>query len=83
MVPELEVFWLYNGTLLHSNNSVVYTTSNENSVFKFIVLSLPTSVPENSGTYQCVARLTIPDSKSITRSGEITVAYIGIVPEYN
>ena len=83
MVPELEVFLLYNGTLLHLNNSVMY--SNGNSVFKHTqnVLSLSTSVPENSGTYQCVARLTIPDSKSISRSGEITVAYIGIVPEYN
>ena len=77
MVPELEVFWLHNGTLLHSNNSVVYTTSNGNSVFKHNVLSFLTSAPEDKGIYQCVARLIITDSKDITTSKEINVTYAG------
>ena len=65
MLPELRVFWLHNGTL-RSNNSIVYNATDGNTVYKLNVLSLPTSVPEDSGTYQCVARLIIPDSSNIS-----------------
>ena len=70
VLPELEVFWLHNGTLLHSNNSIVYNATDENTVYKLNVLSFPTSVPEDSGTYQCVARLIVPDSSNISVSDD-------------
>ena len=69
MLPELEVFWLHNGTL-RSSNSIVYNVTDGNTVYKLSVLRFPTSVPEDSGTYQCVASLIIPDSNNISVSDD-------------
>ena len=76
MLPELEVFWLHNGTLC-SNNSFVYNATDGNTVYKLNVLRFPTSVPEDSGTYQCVARLIIPDSNNISVSDDRNVIIRG------
>ena len=77
VLPELEIFWLHNGTL-RSNNSFVYNGTHGNTVHKLNVLRFPTSVPEDSGTYQCVARLIIPDSNNISVSDVRNVTIRGM-----
>ena len=77
MLPELEVFWLHNGTL-RSNNIIVYNATDGNTVHKLNMLRFPTSVPGDSGTYQCVARLIIPDSNYISVSDDRNVTIRGM-----
>ena len=61
VVPALEVIWLHNGT----ERQGVVTTENDDT-YVMNTLSFPTSFANDSGTYTCIAKLTIPESPDIS-----------------
>ena len=72
VLPDLQLFWLHNGTL-RSSNSITYNITIANELHKLTSLSFPTSTAADSGSYECVALLVIPDSDNITRMEESVV----------
>ena len=68
VIPALEVIWLHNGTV---HQGVVTTQNNDTYIMN--TLSFPTSVANDSGTYTCIAKLTIPESPEISLSENSTV----------
>ena len=72
VLPDLQLFWLHDGTL-RSSNSITYNMTIGNELHKLTSLSFPTSTTEDSGSYKCVALLVIPDSDNITRMEESVV----------
>ena len=78
VLPDLELYWLHNGTV-RSSNSITYNTTNDDVLYKLNVLSFPTSIPEDTGIYECVARIVIPDSDNITETEESVVLMRGII----
>ncbi len=77
VLPDLELYWLHNGTI-RSSNSITYNTTNGDILYKLNVLSFPTSTPEDTSSYECVARIVIPDSDNITETEESVVLIRGI-----
>ena len=61
VIPMLEVIWLHNGTVCQG----VVTTQNDDT-YVMNTLSFPTSFANDSGTYTCTAKLTIPESPNIS-----------------
>ena len=61
VIPALEVIWLHNGIVRQR----VVTTQNDDT-YVTNTLSFPTSIANNSGTYTCIAKLTIPESPEIS-----------------
>ena len=61
VIPALEVIWLHNGTVRHG----VVTTKNDDT-YVTNTLSFPTSFVNDSGTYTCIAKLTILVSPDIS-----------------
>ena len=61
VIPVLEVTWKHNGTVRQG----VVTTDNDDT-FVTNTLILPTSFANDSGTYSCIAKLTIPESPDIS-----------------
>ena len=60
VIPALEVIWLHNGTVrqrVTTQNDDTYVTN---------TLSFLTSFANDSGTYTCIAKLTIPESPDIS-----------------
>ena len=52
--------------------------TNGDVLYKLNVLSFPTSTAEDTGSYECVARIVIPDSDNITETEESLVLIRGI-----
>ena len=61
VITTLEVLWLHNGTVRQG----VVTTQNDDT-YVVNTLSFPTSFANDSGTYTCIAKLTIPESPEIS-----------------
>ncbi len=76
VLPDLQLYWLHNGTI-RSSNSITYNTTNGDTLYKLNVLSFPTSTPEDTGSYECVSRIVIPDSDNITETGKSVVLIRG------
>ena len=76
VLPELELLWLHNGTV-RSSNSFTYNQTSGGFFSKFNVLQFPTSVLEDSGSYECVAHIVIPDSANISETGQTNVTIRG------
>ena len=68
VVPALEVIWLHNAT----ERQGVVTTQNDDT-YVMNTLSFPTSFANDSGTYTCIAKLTIPESPDISLIENSTV----------
>ena len=68
VIPTLEVIWLHNGTA----HQGVVTTQNDNT-YVMNTLSFPKSIVNDSGTYTCIAKLTIPESPDISLSENSTI----------
>ena len=66
VIPALEVIWLHNGTerqRVTTQNDDTYVTN---------TLSFLTSFANDSGTYTCTAKLTIPESPDISSTENST-----------
>ena len=80
VIPSLNLIWLHNGTVCQG----VVTTQN-NDTYVMNTLSFPTSIDNDSGTYTCIAKLTIPESSdiSLTENSTITLRckwnYINVI----
>ena len=68
VIPNLEVIWLHNGT---ERQGVV--TYNNVDTYVINTLSFPKTFANDSGTYSCHAKLSIPDSSDISLIKNITV----------
>ena len=68
VIPTLEVIWLHNGTVLQG----VVTYNNEGT-YVINTLSFPKTFANDSGTYSCNAKLSIPESSDISLIENITV----------
>ena len=68
VIHTLEVIWLHNGTVRQG----VVTTQNDDT-YVMNTLSFPTSFANDSGTYTCIAKLTIPESPDISLAENSTV----------
>ena len=68
LIPTLEVIWLHNDT---AHQGVVTTQNDDTYVVN--TLSFPTSIANNSGTYTCIAKLTIPESPEISLTENSTI----------
>ena len=68
VIPSLEVIWLHNGTI----HQGVVTTQNDDT-FVTNTLSFPTSFANDSGTYTCIAKLTILESPDISLTENSTI----------
>ena len=70
VIPELEVFWLHNNTEIEGN-----VTAMDGGSFKTNTLYVRDAATNDSGSYECVARIRIPDSPEVnmTESSEITI----------
>ena len=82
VLPDLELYWLYNG-IIRFSNSITYNTTNGDVLYKLNVLSFPNSTPEDTGSYECVARIFIPDSDNITETEESVVLIRGTIINKN
>ena len=71
MIPTLEVIWLHNGT---ERQGVV--TYNSEGTYVINTLSFPNTFVNDSGTYYCHAKLSIPDSSDISLIKNISVNLI-------
>ena len=71
VLPQLEVFWLHNNTKQEGN--VMATNGGD---FKSNTLNVEYAATNDSGSYQCVARIRIPDSPevNITHSSEVSIS---------
>ena len=69
VIPQLEVTWLHNDTLQGCN-----VTMGEGGL-QTNTLHVSSARLSDSGTYQCIARISIPDSPevNITRSSKVTI----------
>ena len=70
VISTLEVIWLHNGTV----HQGVVTTQNDDT-YVINTLSFPTSFANDSGTYTCIAKLTIPESPDISLTENSTVTF--------
>ena len=61
VIPALKVMWLHNGTERQGVITIKY-----DHAFVTNTLSFPTSFANDSGTYTCIAKLTIPESPGIS-----------------
>ena len=68
VIPILEVIWLHNGI----ERQGVVTNSSEGT-YAINTLSFSKTFANDSGTYSCHARLSIPDSSDISLIKNITV----------
>ena len=68
IIPALKVMWLHNGTVCQG----VVTTQNDDT-YVMNTLSFPTSFANDSGTYTCIAKLTIPESPDISLTEDSAV----------
>ena len=68
VIPMLEVIWLHNGTVYQG----VITTLNDDT-YVMNTLSFPTSIVNDSGTYTCIAKVTIPESPDISLTENSTI----------
>ena len=68
VISTLEVIWLHNGTVRQG----VVTYNNE-STFVINTLSFPKTFVNDSGSYSCHAKLSIPDSSDISLIKNITI----------
>ena len=67
VIPTLEVIWLHNGT----ERQGVVTYNNENT-YAINTLSFLKTFTNDSGTYSCHAKLSIPESSDISLIKNIT-----------
>ena len=69
VIPQLEVTWLHNGTLQGGN-----VTMGEGGL-QTNTLHVSSASVSDSGTYQCIARISIPDSPevNITKTSTVTI----------
>ena len=70
VLPQLEVFWLHNNTEREGNVMTM-----DGGSFKTNTLYVRDAATNDSGSYECVARIRIPDSPevNITDSSEVTI----------
>ena len=70
VIPEIEIFWLHNNTEREGN-----VTAEDGGSFKTNTLYVRDAATNDSGSYECVARIRIPDSPevNITDSSEVTI----------
>ena len=68
VIPTLEVIWQHNGTV---HQGVVITQNNNTYVMN--ILSFPIRFANDSGTYTCIAKLTIPESPEIILTENSTI----------
>ena len=69
VIPALEIIWLHNDTVRQG----IITTQNDDTTYVMNTLSFPTSFANDSGTYTCIAKLTIPESPDISLIENSTV----------
>ena len=69
VIPQLEVTWLHNGTLQGGNVTM------DGGGLQTNTLHISNASVSDSGTYQCIARISIPDSPevNITKSSMVTI----------
>ena len=69
VIPQLEVTWLHNGTLQEGNLTM------DGGCLQTNTLHISSASVSDSGAYQCIARLSIPDSPevNITKSSTVTI----------
>ena len=68
VIPTLEVIWLHNGAVIQG-----LVTFNHEGTYIINTLSFPKTFANDSGTYSCHAKLSIPDSSDISLIKNITV----------
>ena len=68
VIPTLEVIWLHNGT--ERQGIVIY---NSEGTYTINTLSFTKTFANDSGTYSCHVKLSIPDSSDISLIKNITV----------
>ena len=68
VIPALKVIWLHNGT----EHQGVVTTQNDDT-YVMNTLSFSRSFVNDSGTYTCIVKLTIPESPDISLTENSTV----------
>ena len=70
VLPQLDVFWLHNNTQREGN-----VIAMDGGSFKTNTLYVRDAATNDSGSYECVARIRIPDSPevNITDSSEVTI----------
>ena len=68
VIPTLEVIWLHNGTVCQG-----VVTFQNNDTYVTNTLTFPTHFGNDSGTYTCIAKLTIPESSDISLTENSTI----------
>ena len=72
VIPELGIQWLHNGTV---RDVVVMAT--ENGAFITNTLTVTDAQVNDTGLYQCVATIMIPDSPTVSTNGSVNVTARG------
>ena len=75
VLSQLEVFWLHNGT---ERDGIV--SAENGGVFKTNTLHVRDAATNDSGSYECVARIMIPESPEVNITGSSAVAITGELP---
>ena len=68
VISTLEVIWLHKGSVCQG----VVTTQNDDT-YVVNTLTFPTSIANDSGSYTCIAKLTIPESPEISLTENSTI----------
>ena len=72
VIPELGVQWLHNGTVRD-----VDVMATENGAFITNTLTVTDAQVNDTGLYQCVATIMIPDSPTVSTDGSVNVVARG------
>ena len=72
VIPELMIQWLHNGSMRAGNVSV-----SDNGTYVVNTLNVSNAQVSDAGLYQCVARIVIPDSSTVTTNVSSTVSSRG------
>ena len=67
VIPQLEVTWLHNGILQGGNVTI------DGGGLQTNTLHISSASVSDSGTYQCIAKISIPDSPEVKITGSSTV----------
>ena len=77
VIPELMVQWLHNGSMRAGNVSVT-----NNGTYVVNTLNVSKAQVSDAGLYQCVARVVILDSSTVTTNDSSTVISRGELLRY-